>query len=105
MVRDARPEALFATGESGTGQVDWIQDGSRYRFLLRSASDGRLLAETEEPIANIALATGFSALSSFNQVFKETHGVPPRDYRLMHRGKRGSETLSPESVSDPLFPR
>ncbi len=78
---------------------------NQYINSYRIREAGRLLAETEEPIANIALATGFSALSSFNQVFKETHGVPPRDYRLMHRGERGSETLSPESVSDPLFPR
>ncbi len=78
---------------------------NQYINSYRIREAGRLLAETEEPIANIALATGFSALSSFNKVFKETHGVPPRDFRLMHRGKRGSETHSEESVSDPLFPR
>lgn len=57
-------------------------------YRIREA--GRLLAETEEPISNIALMTGFASLSSFNQVFKEIHGVPPREYRMDARGQPAS---------------
>ncbi len=69
---------------------------NQYVNSYRIREAGRLLAETDEPIANIALTTGFSALSSFNQVFKETHGVPPRDYRQMNRGQ-----LIPASAGKP----
>lgn len=57
-------------------------------YRIREA--GRLLTETEEPISSIALMTGFASLSSFNQVFKDIHGVPPREYRTDARGQPAS---------------
>lgn len=45
VVQDSGPATLFATGARGQGEADWIQDGSRYRFLLHSGVDGQLLAE------------------------------------------------------------
>lgn len=48
----------------------------------------KLLKETDEPISNIALDVGYLSLSSFNQVFKESHGMPPREFRVVSRVKQ-----------------
>lgn len=51
-----------------------------------------LLQETDKPIANIALDVGYRSLSSFNKVFKEIYGVPPREYRQQARVAGGDES-------------
>lgn len=53
------------------------------RFRIAEAS--QLLAHTSVPIATIALNVGYASLSSFNKAFKEQHGIPPRDYRVLDK--------------------
>lgn len=55
-------------------------------YRIKEAS--KLLEETDEPISIIALDVGYVTLSSFNQVFKESHGVPPREFRTLARTKQ-----------------
>jgi AraC-like DNA-binding protein len=52
------------------------------RRILRAQE---LLASTELPLADIALATGFADQSHFCRRFREMTGVPPRTFRLQHR--------------------
>jgi AraC-like DNA-binding protein len=52
------------------------------RRLLRAQE---LLASTELPFIDIALAAGFADQSHFCRRFHEMMGVPPRTFRLQHR--------------------
>jgi AraC family transcriptional regulator len=52
------------------------------RRLLRAQE---LLASTELPLIDIALATGFADQSHFSRRFHQMTGVPPRAFRLQHR--------------------
>jgi AraC-like DNA-binding protein len=52
------------------------------RRLLRAQE---LLASTELPLTDIALATGFADQSHFSRRFHEMAGMPPRTFRLQHR--------------------
>jgi AraC family transcriptional regulator len=52
------------------------------RRLLRAQE---LLASTELPLIDIALATGFADQSHFSRRFHQMMGVPPRAFRLQHR--------------------
>lgn len=40
-----------------------------------------LLAETDLPVSEVALAAGFSSAQSFSRRFRDRYGVLPRDYR------------------------
>jgi AraC-like DNA-binding protein len=48
---------------------------------VRIAHAARLLAETTQPIVDIAYASGFGNLSNFNRHFKQLKGRTPRDFR------------------------
>jgi AraC family transcriptional regulator len=52
------------------------------RRLLRALE---LLASTDLPLIDIALATGFADQSHFCRRFHQMTGMPPRTYRLQHR--------------------
>ncbi len=39
------------------------------------------LSNSEDPIGNIAMEVGYNSLSSFNKAFRESHGMPPRQWR------------------------
>lgn len=56
---------------------------SPHQFVLRLRSEQaqRLLKETNEPLAQIALACGFANQSHLTLVFKRLFGVTPRAYR------------------------
>lgn len=41
----------------------------------------RLIVDSDDAIANIAMAAGYNSLSAFNKAFKETHGMTPREFR------------------------
>ena len=45
----------------------------------------RLLANTSQPITNIALDVGYDNQSTFNRIFLETYGMTPKEYRLSKR--------------------
>jgi AraC-like DNA-binding protein len=53
-----------------------------HRRLLRAQE---LLASTELPLIDIALATGFADQSHFCRRFHQMTGAPPRTYRRQHR--------------------
>lgn len=46
---------------------------------LRAA--GRMLRQTDQPIAAIAAACGFQSGSYFTQIFRQVMGISPREYR------------------------
>lgn len=46
----------------------------------------RLLDETDLPITQIALASGFGSLRRFNYTFQQTYGRAPREIRRQRRG-------------------
>ncbi len=60
----------------------------------------RLLLTTTQSIAQIAFASGFGSLSRFNQVFRESAGCTPRQYR--RRQGRGIADQSPPDASQAL---
>ena len=53
-----------------------------HRRLLRAQE---LLASTDLPLTDIALATGFADQSHFCRRFHQMTGMPPRTFRLQHR--------------------
>jgi len=56
---------------------------SPYQYLLecRISKASRILTETELPISEVALATGFSSQSHFATAFKKKVGLTPKEYR------------------------
>ena len=56
-----------------------------YIAELRLGEARRLLAETEQPILDIAYSTGFGGVSSFYRFFKTAVGLSPAAYRKEHR--------------------
>jgi AraC-like DNA-binding protein len=60
------------------------------RFLqqIRVEAACRELAETDKPIIEIALASGFSQISFFNRVFRRLVKCTPSGYRERHHKKR-----------------
>ena len=59
---------------------------SVYIKRIRMDVAARLLRETDLPIADIAVKTGFSTTKYFNRVFKEETGASPAEYRVTHVG-------------------
>ncbi|MFC0677325.1 AlkA N-terminal domain-containing protein [Lysobacter korlensis] len=53
----------------------------------------QLLTETQLPITEVALASGFGSLRRFNTVFREAYGMAPRDLRRSPRAQT-DETLT-----------
>jgi AraC-like DNA-binding protein len=47
----------------------------------------KFLEETDLPITQISFDVGFSSITSFNRVFKESSGMSPSDYRSSIRKK------------------
>ena len=58
---------------------------------LRIGRASRRLAQTDDPITEIALAGGFPNLSNFNQKFRLLHGTTPRAYRRQSRTVNATE--------------
>jgi AraC family transcriptional regulator len=52
------------------------------RLRLRAAAD-MLLARTDRPVTEIAIAVGYDAASSFNKAFKKTFGTSPTHFRAL----------------------
>jgi len=58
-----------------------------YLRWLRIAQAARRLAETDAPLAEIALEAGFADQSHFSNMFRRETGVPPSAFRRAVRGK------------------
>jgi AraC family transcriptional regulator len=56
---------------------------SPHQYLLerRIAKASRILVDTELPISEVALTTGFSSQSHFATAFKKKVGLSPKAYR------------------------
>ena len=65
---------------SGRGLWDFLTE-------LRIDHAAALLRETSDGITQIAMESGFGALSSFNRHFQKRHGCAPRAYRQGGRGE------------------
>lgn len=57
------------------GSVRYVND---YRLRRAAAA----LRETDAPVTQIALDSGFPNISYFNRLFKRKYGAPPRAYRI-----------------------
>lgn len=54
----------------------------QWMLKLRIDLAQRLLIETDDPIASIALETGYSDQSAFTRQFRRATGLSPREYRI-----------------------
>lgn len=52
-----------------------------YMVRRRLEKAARLLRETDEPVTDICLETGFCSLGSFSALFRARFGAPPREFR------------------------
>ncbi len=62
--------------------------GINFRRLLsyyRISHAKRLLETRDESMSDIAYASGFSAVNTFNRIFKQTEGMTPLEYRVKMR--------------------
>jgi AraC-like DNA-binding protein len=77
----ATPEQRLRTAINSTmGFRNFNQFLNHYRV----GEAARLLTESDEPIANIAMSVGYNSLSVFNKAFKEIHQKTPREFRVQH---------------------
>ncbi|MCC6579334.1 MAG: helix-turn-helix domain-containing protein [Phycisphaeraceae bacterium] len=56
-----------------------------YLHELRIGHACRLLMETEQPVIDAAMASGFHNLAHFNRLFRRLRGMTPRAFRRWHR--------------------
>ena len=56
-----------------------------YLTKVKMDSAKRLLTSTDLTVLDIAGRLGYSSLSHFNKLFRESAGMSPRQYRLMYR--------------------
>ena len=75
------PSAFIRAFKRATGMTP-------HRFVIeqRLQAARRLLAESDRPIADIALSSGFSSQSHFGAAFRASVGVSPARYRRLRRG-------------------
>ena len=64
-------------------------DTTPYKYLTeyRLSKAAQLLAKTNEPVGNIAVAVGFHQMSHFGKCFKEKTGYSPKEYRKMENSR------------------
>jgi AraC-like DNA-binding protein len=83
----SRLHALFRT-ELDTSPHAWLRD-------VRLSRARAWLAETTRPIAEIALAAGFSDQSALTRALRDTTGMTPGAYRrASQEGRSGTTTVS-----------
>ncbi len=58
---------------------------SEYTGELKLNTAKHLLAETDEPVGNIAVSLAYVNFSYFSKVFKAGTGMSPKEYRKKHR--------------------
>lgn len=57
---------------------------------LRIEKMKTLLEQTDEPVFNAAILSGFNESTNINRVFKASTGYAPREYRLIHKKGGGN---------------
>jgi AraC-like DNA-binding protein/quercetin dioxygenase-like cupin family protein len=62
---------------TGRTLTDFLND-------VRVGHASRLLIETDQPVSEIAYASGFESLSNFNHRFSKLTGLNPKEYRRQH---------------------
>ncbi len=67
-----------------------FKEATRFRFveylmLQRVNAAQLLLTKSDKTITEIAFASGFKSISSFNRVFKQYRGCSPREYRQVNQ--------------------
>ena len=72
----------------------------QYLLACRISKASRMLAETELPISEVALATGFSCQSHFATAFKKKVGLSPKAYR--HESGAAAQRAASFSVQPTL---
>jgi AraC-like DNA-binding protein len=77
----ATEQRLRTTINQTLGFRNFNQFLNHYR--IREAA--RLLKNSDEPIANIAMEVGYNSLSAFNKAFKEIHRETPREFRAQSK--------------------
>ena len=73
----ASEQRLRTTINSTMGFRNFNQFLNHYRI----DEAARMLVQTDEPIASIAMDVGYNSLSAFNKAFKEIHRKTPREFR------------------------
>ncbi len=61
---------------------------SKYIQKMRIEQSCRLLANTDKKISEIAALSGYSDMKFYNEIFKKTLGITPREFRNMHKNGR-----------------
>jgi AraC-like DNA-binding protein len=71
-----------------------------YLVALRIARAARLLADTEEPVTQIALACGFESPAAFSTRFRRARGLSPVAYRAGLRGAKFARTEKRDGAAE-----
>lgn len=79
-------------GQSASCFARWFRaqtSVSPHAYVLRARLERamRLLRETDRPLAEVALAVGFSSQACLSVAFKRGAGVTPRHYRALNSRK------------------
>lgn len=82
--------------EFGVAPVDYAQT---QRLLLAK----RLLTDTELPIIEVAMASGFASLRRFNALFRERYRMTPGDLRRAAPSRAGADRLTFELAYRPPY--
>ncbi|WP_374384016.1 helix-turn-helix domain-containing protein [Dongia sp.] len=71
----------------------------QYLIRARLARAARLLAETEQPITDIAFDIGFGDLSNFVRTFGRAAGLSPRDFRRAARADAETRKILQDRIA------
>lgn len=96
--------AIAALSVSGLHRLFSKQTGttiSAYIIRLRIGDASAKLASTQQPVAHIAMSTGYESLANFNRQFKKAKGVTPRAYRTLFQ----PQTSNAASPAEPTIRR
>lgn len=63
----------------------------KYLGLLRAEYASTLIRTTNEKFTVIAEMSGFESLSTFNRIFKEIYGMPPKEFKNNLNAYRGQQ--------------
>jgi AraC family transcriptional regulator, melibiose operon regulatory protein len=85
---ELHPKSLVRAFRRVTVYTPW-----EYVLRMRVAHAQSLLASSDQPVLQVALASGFESLAPFYQAFRRwTDGQTPRQFRLALRGQVGGAT-------------